>query len=643
MAVIRLPQNSFSNGVLVEDRLRGRYDLKQYLAGARTLHNVASHPQGGVYRRPGTIYMSNYTAKGTVFKFIKFDYSDTISYMLVFYSDKIDVWKDNALVHTITSTGITPTILAEMDFIQRANSLIMVHDTMAPKELSRGASDILWTLGAITFKQIPLFGFNIVVASPAGTVTPSAIAGNITLTASGTPFLATDVGGYITGNGGEARITKFISTSIVEARVILAFVNTSAITTGSWDLENGYSAAWNASTGWPRSVAYDNDSLVMGGTRSLPDAVWKSAIGDQFNFDDTRATADGALSTNLSSEQINDIRFMISGNDFVILTSEAEFYVDGDFTPDLNFKIRKQEERGCRSFIKPNFVDGAPMYIDARADVLRELTFSDIEGKYSSTNLSLFSPGLIVNPSSLVHQKPTGFRDNDYVWIINGDGTWVLFNTLRKQDINGFTTGSSRSDELLDCADLDGVLYAMFKRDVDGGDVYYMERFTDEVTMDCVLEYSGADISVVTGLGFLEDEVVKVVAEGFVVGEFTVVGGEITLPAAYGEITVGLAYNPLVVTLPPPANLPDGTAIGEIRRVIAVSLGLSNTGQLTVNGQPVRTRQFGQPIFDAPAPLINGRTRVYLRGGYNRDPVVEITQSDPLPFHLTDLILEVNT
>lgn len=721
MAVIRLPQNSFSNGILIEDRLRGRYDLKQYLAGVREGHNVHGHPQGGLYRRPGSLFMDDYTEKlvaGKV-RFAKFDYSDEIAYFMVFYDDNIDVYRDNVLVYTITDTDITGDQLRQFDCVQRANGLIIVHSTFAPKELFRGVNDVTWTLQDITFDSVPLFGFSLAnsnpnnTSNPAATLTPSAVSGvNVILTAgsaifsaadigkfvffgsasarivhytdathvvadvitqfpnltamgsglwtldaaairpsavsgnvrvvsAGNQFSSTDVGGYITGNGGEARIVEYISPSEVTARVTLPFVDTNPIPSGQWTLENGYADAWSDPRGWPRSVAYENDSLIFGGTKSLPDIFWKSYIGSYYNFDDTRATADGALTTNVRSEDINDIRFMISGNDFIILTSEAEFYVDGELTPELRFNVRKQEERGCRAYIKPLFVDGAPIYIDARADVLRELTYSDVDAKYSSTNLTLFCPGLLKDPVALSHQRSFGSRDNDYVWILNADGTWVIFNTLRKQDINGFTTASSRNDKLIAAEDLNGVMYAMFERSIDGDTKYYLERFDFDLKMDCCHVYSGAATTTITGLDHLEGESVKVIVDGMLHTDRVVVDGEIELDDEYSDVIVGFQFKPRVTTLPPPAQLPDGTSIGQIRRMVAASVGFSNTGECTVNGQPIRTRRFGQDIFDSPPPSINGRKRVTLRGGYNRDPVVTIEQEEPLDFHITDLVLEV--
>lgn len=55
MAFRRL-QTSFTAGQL-DPKLRGRIDVGQYYAGAETLRNVLVQPQGGVVRRPGTLFV----------------------------------------------------------------------------------------------------------------------------------------------------------------------------------------------------------------------------------------------------------------------------------------------------------------------------------------------------------------------------------------------------------------------------------------------------------------------------------------------------------------------------------------------------------------------------------------------------------
>lgn len=639
MATIKLPQNSFTAGAIDYLRMRGRIDLKQYYNAAETLENVLIHPQGGVYRRPGTLFLQNYTAQ-TYLRLEVFEYSENIKYLLVFYNDNIDVWKDDVNIFTITTTGLTDTQLMEMDIVQSANSMIICHEDFSPQELVRGVDDVTWTLSPIVFTALPLFGFNLSVSNPAATLTPSAISSSITLTAGSAAFAATDEGGYVTGNGGEARITKYISTTVVEATVLVPFVDTSAIPSGQWELETGYEVAWSGSRGYPRCAVYHEDRLGFGGTPSLPDVVWFSAIGDVFNFDDTRAFKNDALTFNLRGDKLSEIRFMLSMDDLVIYTSSSEHYVDGVLTAELDFRVKRQDRRGTRENVKPVFVDGVGMFADARADIVREFAYNDLDGKYNTPNLNLLSSDVLSSIVGMEHLQPKGSRSADNVYCINADGSWAVLNTLRKQEITGWTTGKSRSDSLKGVINLDGEMYCWFERSINGSTERYLEKFSEDETMDCVKKYSGVATDTITGMDHLEGETVGVVVEGKIHENEVVTGGSITLDDEYTEVSVGLKFTPKIILLPPNRELPDGTMLGRIRKLNALNLGVSNTFGMIVDEIPVEFRKFGDPIFDVPPPEFNGRKRVTLRG-YKREPMPVITQDEQLGFHLTDVAMEV--
>ena len=55
MPVVKLFQTNFTGGE-IDPSLHGRADLKSYQNGAERLRNVEIIPQGGVRRRPGTLY-----------------------------------------------------------------------------------------------------------------------------------------------------------------------------------------------------------------------------------------------------------------------------------------------------------------------------------------------------------------------------------------------------------------------------------------------------------------------------------------------------------------------------------------------------------------------------------------------------------
>ena len=639
MATLKLPQNSFTAGAIDFYRMRGRVDLKQYYNAAFTLENVLIHPQGGVYRRPGTKFLYDYSAEDNV-RLEVFEYSEDIKYLLAFRDTDIDVWKDDALVHTITSTGLTDAQINEMDIVQSANSMIVCHEDFSPKELTRGASDTSWTLAAITFADAPLYGFSISTSTPSGTLTPSAISSSVTLTCSASSFASTDLGGYVSGNGGEARITKYISATVVEAQVIVPFVDTSAIPSGQWELENGYEVAWSVSRGYPRCAVYHEDRLGFGGTPSLPDVVWFSAIGDFYNFNDTRAFKNDALTFNLRADKLSEIRFMLSMDDLTIFTSSSEHYVDGVLTAEFDFKVKRQDRRGVKANVKPVFVDGVAMFADSRADIIREFAYNDLDGKYNTPNLNLLASDVLSTVVDMEHLQPKGTRSADNIYCVNSAGTWSVLNTLRKQEITGWTTGVSRSDKLKNLVNLDGDMYAIFERSIDGSDVLYLEKFDDTLKMDCVFEYDSTATDTITGLSHLEGETVGVTVDGKIHEDETVASNQITLDDEYSNVFVGLKFTPKVVLLPPNRELPDGTMLGRIRKLNALNIGVSSTFGMSVDGIQIEFRKFGDDIFDVAPPEFNGRKRVTLRG-YDREPMPEITQDEQLGFHVTDIAMEV--
>ena len=195
MQIVRLATN-FSSGEL-DPLLRGRSDLAQYQNGLERAKNVMVQPQGGLRRRDGLRFISDFTGF-TAFKLIPFEFSTTDSYLLVFVAGRIYVYKagirqtniNGSGNDYITATGLTAAMLDELDFTQAVDTLILCHEDLQTKRLVRN-SDTSWTWENLPLVNIPKFAFNFLTNEPRFTITPSAIAGNITLTASST---TTDTG-----------------------------------------------------------------------------------------------------------------------------------------------------------------------------------------------------------------------------------------------------------------------------------------------------------------------------------------------------------------------------------------------------------------------------------------------------------------
>jgi hypothetical protein len=189
--VIRI-QNDFTSGEL-DPRLRARTDLAQYQAGLTTARNVSIQPQGGAIRRPGTKYIASLdSGAADAVRMVPFEFSVSDSYMLVFTPGRMYVFKDGVQITNINGSGnpyatvasLTSAILPEMNWVQSADTLIIVHEDLEPLRLVRGATDATWTVDTVPFAYVPLYAFELDTHNPTYTITPSAASGNITITAS---------------------------------------------------------------------------------------------------------------------------------------------------------------------------------------------------------------------------------------------------------------------------------------------------------------------------------------------------------------------------------------------------------------------------------------------------------------------------
>jgi len=184
-------QTSFSTGEL-DPLLRARVDLAQYNNALAKATNVVVQPQGGLRRRPGLKYMAELpSAASSGVRLVPFEFSVTDSYMLCFTDQRMYVFKDGVQITNINGSGnaylttsITSAMLSSLVWTQSADTMILVQEDLQPQRLVRGATDASWTISAITFDSIPKYSFDLRVFEPQASITPSAVSGNITLTAS---------------------------------------------------------------------------------------------------------------------------------------------------------------------------------------------------------------------------------------------------------------------------------------------------------------------------------------------------------------------------------------------------------------------------------------------------------------------------
>jgi len=650
MARFALITTNFSSGAL-DPLLRARIDLAQYQNGAEILKNVNVIPQGGVTRRPGLKHIMELPSaaapqNGT--RMVAFEFDVNSSYMLVFTNQRMYVFKDGALITNINGSGndylvttaLTSAVLGDMCWTQSANTLIVTQQTINPVRILRGGNDATWTISNISFAGIPKYAFTLSVSSPAATLTPDKTDGQVTLTAGASVFAAGDVGQYINASPqGRARIVEFVSGTVVKAVTEIPFFDTTAIASGSWELEAGYEAVWSVTRGWPRTCTFHEGRLYFGGSTQRPSTIWGSKVGQFFDFQPDQAFDDDAVEATLDTNTLNVITDIISGQDLQVFTTGGEFYVPQEglqpITP-ASFFVRTVSRNGSREGLRVKQLQTGTLYIQRQGKALNEFLFTDVTLSYVSNSVSLLSSHLLISPQELALRKATSTTESDTLYVLNGNGTMAVYAMLRQQNVvapSQYITDGMFRDVGVDIEDV----YVVVKRTFNSVDKYYVELFSTALFTDCA--FTGAAASGATGLPH-EGKDVQVICDGSPQGTETVTSGAITFNRpSTTSYELGLPVDVMIKTLPLEPRLSIGPRIGFKKRIVEINALLYETQNIVINGNLVPIRTFDTPlILDEPVPEFTG-TKV-LNGILGYGDQAQITVSQTQPLKLTVLGLE---
>ena len=644
MQIVTL-QTDFTTGEL-DPKLRARADIEQYRSGLASAINVTVQPQGGAKRRPGTRYVAALPANASQgVRMVPFEFSTTVSYMLVFTVGRMYIFRSGALVTNINGSGLdylavaslTATIISNMCWTQSYDTLIVVHEDLPPLKIFRGGSDTAWTASNLTFTYTPKYAFALSSSTPAATLTPSATTGNITLTASASVFTSAHVDQFInaTTSFGRARITQYISGTSVKARVTVPFFDTTAVASGSWSLETGYEVVWSATRGYPRAVCFYGGRLYFGGSRSRPSTVWGSKVGDYFNFDPAEALADEAVEATADTGQYNAIVDMYSGRSLQVFTVGAEFFVpqptDDPITPSTFF-LKVQTENGSKPGIRVINVEGGTIFMQRQGKTLQEFIYTNTEQAYTAAKISLLSSHLLKTPTTMAMRQSTSTDEGDRLLIVNADdGSISCYTLLRSQKVIAPTQWLTDGSFMSVGVDVD-TAYCVVKRSIGGSDVYYVESFDETLQLDCAKSATvSSSTSSVTGISQLNGKSVSVVRDGLIEASKTVASGTISFDrAATASYQVGLNYTVTMKTLPVAPKTQAGSIRGSKKRIYDIIIDLYQTQSLNVQGREVPFRTFGSSVLDTSVSPYTGLKRIDTLLGYDREGAITITQTAPL-------------
>jgi hypothetical protein len=628
MTRLRQVKTNFTAGEVSRDLL-GRGDLRAYENGALKLRNLFIFPTGGVTRRAGLGYVDTAAGDG---RLISFEFNTEQTYLMVVTNNQIDIYAGGVNVQTLSAPWNFAQI-PQMTWTQSADTLLMIHPDALPKKLLRNS------LGAFVLEDWNFFIDGNVMQQPyykfadsAVTLTPGATTGTITLTASASVFESGHAGTRLRVGGKEVLITLVNSPTVVTATVIETLTGTAA--TIDW-----FEQAFSDVRGYPASVAFHQDRLVIGGSRDLPNRLWFSKSGDLFNFDLGTGLDDESIEFAILSDQVNAIRGIFSGRHLQVFTSGAEWMVTGDPLTPETVQLNRQTRVGSRTdrYIPPVTVDGATMFVARNGSEIREFLYTDVEQAYQATDLALVSRHILGRP---VDQDFDALRR--LLFIVRDDGKFATLTIYRAEQVAAWTLHETQGN-VKSVSVVGDDVYLLVERDGN----YFIELFDDALNLDSALSgEAGSPATEWSGLDHLEGKSVSVVADGVVLDPHTVADGQVTLDEPATAVEIGLPYTHVIEPLPP-AAIGEGAMIRKVRLVEAV-FRLQDTKALRLDVgrglKDVSLRRFGEAeILDEPPPMVNGDIHVRALGWQKQlaDPLWRIEQSAALPFTLLSVMTEV--
>ena len=673
------PIQNNTNAGEISPLLEGRVDLRPYLNGLKKCLNFIPLAQGPITRRTGTMYVAAPKYSNKAARLIRFEYSTTQAYILEFGDQYVRFFRNEGRLESPPGTPIevaTPYVEADLPllrFSQSADTLYITHPSYAPRKLIRNSS-VSWTLTTITFTDGPYLALN----STATTITPSGTTGAITLTATSSIFVATDVGRLVRvlhgSTWGYATITGYTSGTVVNATVNNAFGATTAST--NWRL-----GLWGATTGYPGCSTFFEDRLYFGGVTNYPDRVTGSRVSsyEDFSPSNTAGTvADSdAVSFTLNATDVNAIYWM-AGDEKGLLcgTAAGEWVVSpstlGEALTPTNVTAKRVTKYGSKNIAPVQTGKGA-IFVQRAGRKLRDFSYNwQVEG-FQAPDITFLSEHITVGG---VKEMSYQSEPQPILWVVRNDGTLLSLTYEMSKDVYGWARHRLGGDAIITniyspsyskvesvacipaSAGTSDETWFLVSRTINGSTVKSIEYLTylyidsedtgERFFVDMGAIYSGVPATVISGLTWLEGATVSILADGATHPNKTVSGGSITLDRSASVVHVGLGYISDAWTLRINAGATTGTAQGRIKRITKVVLRLFQTlglkyGPNDSHLDTLTFRKTSDHTNSAPPYLDDDTRELTWNEGYTRSGRMYFRQDQPLPMTVLALMPIVDT
>jgi hypothetical protein len=468
-------------------------------------------------------------------------------------------------------------------------------------------------------------------------------------------FRPSDVGSFLSLNGGLIRIHTVVDTTHVNGEIVRELSSTAAAVAGAWSLE---SPAWSDTLGWPQAVVLYEGRLYFGGTAKFPQDIWGSKV-DGFNDFFVGTNPEDAVHFSIVDSAgnitLNVLNWLMPAENILTGTSHGEYRLigsgDDPITAGTPPRARLQSSYGSDGDVMPIKVDQALLFPHRKGSKLREITLDPAGNtRYQTRDLTILA-GHLLEKHRLVELAYSS-EPLSSVWGVRADGVMVVLTYDAREEVAGWwqfrTDGAVESvaviphptqnrsqvwlvvnrtaGRFIEVLDEEALMvynqtqYALGEEDQTGA--------WEGLTVDAGVVYNGVATTTLTGLTHLNGQTVDIVGDGAVFPQQVVAGGQVTLPLPVRSAFVGLHYEAEAETLPP--ELPQGTISRKMKRWVELMVMLDGTLGLEVQGEALDIcRTPSQPMDHGVRPYTGDAfVDTY---GWDTDITITFAQRQPLP------------
>lgn len=327
------------------------------------------------------------------------------------------------------------------------------------------------------------------------------------------------------------------------------------LTVGETELEDVFSAE----RGWPGGVTLVQDRLIYHRVPAITGAMAMSAVGEYFDLN-IKGQSPGAARLDKIRSVTNELLLAVKESKYMLVFSDRAAYFNTNRTIDRSTppNFVKASETGIQPNCKPFDMEGMDYYVAINPEGLQNyaaggkqllsIVYDDVSTSYNAEPVSLLATHLVDRIVRSARQRPLTDLDAARGWLMRTDGRLICGQFVRSQQIVGFCEWIAAAGGLVREIGIDGQNRLWLAIERMGG--VSIELYDPALFLQDALEVLPDLAGVVSGLPYENGATVWAVADGYVLGPFTVSGGSIDLEDSYAGATVGRWQPPRHESMP---------------------------------------------------------------------------------------------